>query len=67
MRFKKFRGFLCLFHVVLCAMVLNQQSFAGTWADAFEEWKPTRYYMGKTQASINSKSIPPFPMPTVAA
>lgn len=37
MRFKKFRGFLCLFHVVLCAMVFNQQSFAGTWADAFED------------------------------
>ena len=37
MRFKKFRGFLCLFHVVLCAMVFNQQSFAGTWTDAFED------------------------------
>ena len=36
-RFTKFRGFLCLFHVVLCAMVFNQQSFAGTWADAFED------------------------------
>ncbi len=37
MRSKKFRGFLCLFHVVLCAMVFNQQSFAGTWTDAFED------------------------------
>ena len=37
MRFKKFRGFLCLFHVVLCAMVFNQHSFAGTWTDAFED------------------------------
>ena len=37
MRSKKFRGSLCLFHVVLCAMVFNQQSFAGTWTDAFED------------------------------
>ena len=37
MRSKKFRGFLYLFHVVLCAMVFNQQGFAGTWADAFED------------------------------
>ena len=37
MRFKKFRGFLCLFHVVLCAMVFNQQSFGGTWVDDFED------------------------------
>lgn len=37
MRSKKFRGFLYLFHVVLCAMVFNQQSFAGTWTDAFED------------------------------
>ncbi|MDE0401253.1 MAG: hypothetical protein OXL96_25940 [Candidatus Poribacteria bacterium] len=37
MRLKKFRGFLCLFHVVLCAMVFNQQGFAGTWTDAFED------------------------------
>ena len=37
MRSKKLRDFLCLFHVVLCAMVFNQQSFAGTWADAFED------------------------------
>ena len=37
MRFKKFRDLLCLFYVVLCAMVFNQQSFAGTWTDAFED------------------------------
>lgn len=37
MRSKKFREFLCLLHVVLCAMVFNQQSFAGTWTDAFED------------------------------
>ena len=37
MQFKKFRGFLCLFYVALCVMVLNQQSFAGTWTDAFED------------------------------
>ena len=37
MRSKKFRGFLCLFHIVLCAMVFHQQGFAGTWADAFED------------------------------
>ena len=37
MKSKKLRDFLCLFHIVLCAMVLNQQSFAGTWADAFED------------------------------
>ena len=37
MRFKKFRGFLSPFYVVLCAMVFNQQSFAGTWTDAFED------------------------------
>ena len=37
MRSKKFRGSLCLFHVVLCAMVFNQQSLAGTWTDAFED------------------------------
>ena len=37
MQSKKFRGFLRLFHVVLCVMVFNQQSFAGTWADAFED------------------------------
>ena len=29
MGFKKFRGSLCLFHLVLCTMVFNQQSFAG--------------------------------------
>lgn len=37
MRSKKFRVSLCLFHIVLCAMVVSQQSFAGTWADAFED------------------------------
>ena len=37
MRSKKFRDFLCLFHVVLCAIVFNQQSFAGIWTDAFED------------------------------
>ena len=37
MRSKKLRDFLCLFHILLCAMVFNQQSFAGTWADAFED------------------------------
>ncbi len=37
MRFKKFRDFLCLFHVILCAMVFNQQSFGGTWVDDFED------------------------------
>lgn len=37
MRFKIFSGFLCLFHIVLCVMVLNHQSFAGTWKDAFED------------------------------
>ena len=37
MRFTKFRGFLCFFHVVLCALVFNQQSLAGTWADAFKD------------------------------
>ena len=37
MGFKKFRGSLCLFHLVLCTMVFNQQSFAGTWTDAFED------------------------------
>ena len=44
MKSKKFRGFLCVFYVILCAMVFNQQVFAGTWADAFEndntqEWE----------------------------
>ncbi|MYC78556.1 hypothetical protein F4X10_22560 [Candidatus Poribacteria bacterium] len=37
MRSKKFRVFLCLFHIVLCVMVFNQQSLAGTWTDAFED------------------------------
>ena len=37
MKSKKFRGFLCVFHVILCAMVFDQQSFAGTWTDAFED------------------------------
>ena len=37
MKSKKFRVFLRLFYVVLCAMVFNQQSFAGTWTDAFED------------------------------
>ena len=46
MKSKKFRGFLCLCHVALCVMVFNQQSFAGTWTDAFEDdnthgWKIT--------------------------
>ena len=37
MRLKKFRDVLCLFHIVLCAMVFNQQSFGGTWTDDFED------------------------------
>lgn len=37
MRLKKFKSFLCFCSIVLCAMVFNQQSFAGTWADAFED------------------------------
>lgn len=36
-RFTKFRDVLYLFHIVLCAMVFHQQSFAGTWTDAFED------------------------------
>ena len=36
-RSQKLRNFLCLFHILLCVMVFNQQSFAGTWADAFED------------------------------
>ena len=34
---KRFRSFLYFFHIVACAMVFNQQSFAGTWTDAFED------------------------------
>ena len=37
MRSQKLRNFLCLFHILLCALVFNQQGFAGTWADAFED------------------------------
>ena len=36
-RSKKLRNFLCLFHIFLCALAFNQRSFAGTWADAFED------------------------------
>ena len=48
MRSKKFRDFLCLFHVVLCAMVFNQQSFAGTWTDAFEDHKTQEWELLNT-------------------
>lgn len=48
MRSKKFRDFLCLFHVVLCAMVFNQQSFAGTWTDAFEDDKTQEWELLNT-------------------
>ena len=36
MESKTFRGFLYFFYVVAC-VVFNQQSSAGTWADAFED------------------------------
>ncbi|MDE0424361.1 MAG: hypothetical protein OXN25_05795 [Candidatus Poribacteria bacterium] len=34
---KRFRSFLYFFHIVACTIVFNQQSFAGTWTDAFED------------------------------
>ena len=48
MRSKKFRGFLCLFYTIAYAIVLNQQSFAGTWTDAFEDDKTQEWELFNT-------------------
>ena len=58
-RFKKFRDVLCLFYVVLCAMVFHQQSFAGTWTDDFEdastqEWELFNTFEGSAKWWIDA-------------
>ena len=59
MRVNEFRGLLCPFLVVLCVLILNQQSFAGTWTDAFEdnntrEWEIINAFDEEGKWSIDS-------------